>query len=458
MVDIIRAAARYKSLLAARMAWEPAWKDLAEHFLPLRWRSQSDTETRPGRLNSRLMDSTGVLDMRTLAAGLHGGMTNPSRQWFSFVPADRESPASPEDMARVESYLSSAEAAVSAALRRSNFYNTVHALYSDLGTFGTALMLETADAEGLNFELACPGDYVLDTDGKGRPDIFFRRIALTARQLEQNFGGESLPDTVRSVLMKPESVTRRFIVIHGVFPREGGHSGSAAENLPFASVYWMEETADLRGKPAVLKESGFCEFPAFAPRWSVSTGDVYGRSPAMDVLPDCRMLQGMVTTLRKMQHKIADPPLAVDSALAANGVELMPGGLNFVQSGRDASSAIAAIQQPQPAALEHTMKGVEQVREVIHAGLYADLLKMMTDEYRSQVTAEEISARESERLILIGPVVERLENELLGPLIRRTVGIMQRAGALPMPPPELDGGRGLSVEIRFRPLLGPGRA
>ncbi|MBQ8172534.1 MAG: phage tail protein, partial [Mailhella sp.] len=45
------------------------------------------------------------------------------------------------------------------------------------------------------------------------------------------------------------------------------------------------------GGPAILSEGGYDMFPAFAPRWDVATGEVYGRSPAMDVAADCKMLQ-----------------------------------------------------------------------------------------------------------------------------------------------------------------------
>ena len=45
----------------------------------------------------------------------------------------------------------------------------------------------------------------------------------------------------------------------------------------------------------------------------------------------------------------------------------------------------------------------------------------------------------------MGPVLERLNDELLDPLIRRTFGIMDRAGLIPTPPPELQG-RDITVE------------
>ena len=459
MVDIKSTILRYNSLLARRSQWDVAWKELADHFLPLRMNTNSyagkDQRGGYGILNNKLMDSTGVLDMRTLAAGLHGGMTNPSRQWFS-LKIHRENfglyadPPVSDATTPIDAYIDDVSEAVRIALRKSNFYNSVHSLYSDLATFGTALMLETMTDFGLMFDLARPGDYVLDSDGRGKIDTFFRRISMNARQLIKEFGKASLPPSIASLESRSPD-TEMFTVVHGVFPRDGGNASKIAELMPYASVYWLEEASGASGCPLILKESGFKRFPAFCPRWDALSGEAYGRSPAMDVLPDCRMLQGMVKTLRKMQHTIADPPLAVDATLMGNGVALTPGGLNYVQSGKDASGAIVAIQQPEPAALEHTMRGVDSVRDVIHAGLYADLLKSMLEDQRSQVTAEEVATIRSEKMLLIGPVLERLEFELLTPLICRSVELLEDAGIIPPPPDEIADAK---IYVAFHNALG----
>ena len=71
---------------------------------------------------------------------------------------------------------------------------------------------------------------------------------------------------------------------------------------------------------------------------------------------------------------------------------------------------------------------------------------MLLDDDRRQVTATEIQAKQSEKMLLIGPVVERLHTELLSPLIKRTYSLMQEWNALP-PPPEGMGYAELDVEF-----------
>ena len=161
----------------------------------------------------------------------------------------------------------------------------------------------------------------------------------------------------------------------------------------------------------------------------------------MDVTPDCKMLQAMTGTLRRMQHKIADPPMLADDNLRRYGVALDPGSLSFVSMASFAQSGgmpVVPVQQPEPAALNYTMQGIRDVEQIIHDGLYTDLFRMLIDDDRRQITATEIQAKQQEKMILIGPVVERLQKELLEPLIARTFALMREWGALPELPEGMD--------------------
>jgi hypothetical protein len=172
----------------------------------------------------------------------------------------------------------------------------------------------------------------------------------------------------------------------------------------------------------------------------------------MDVTPDCKMLQAMTATLRKMQHKIASPPMVADAALKKFGVSLDPDTLNFVEMGplNQGGAPVAPIHQPEPAALNYTMQGIKDVEQIVRDGLYTDLFRMLIDDDRRQITATEIQARQQEKLSLIGPVVERLIKELLEPLIMRTYQLMADWGALPPPPDGVEVGE---LDVTFESVL-----
>lgn len=451
-LDVSRLDRRYEALRDERQGWEPAWRDISELFLPARWRSDTDQDAhKKPRINSRIYDSTGVLGMRTLAAGLQGGMTSPVRPWF------RLRLAHPDDgggASGVNSWLDETTERMRLLLHASNFYNAVHGLYADLGAFGTGLMIETADEDGLHFERVPAGEYVLDIDGRGMVDTFFRRLYLTARQV-LDLWPDTAPEHIRNMAERGAAAggAIRLEVVHGVFPRKDPSWGSkvGAKSKPWASVYWLR--AGEGGKASILSEGGFDTFPAFAPRWDICPGDVYGRSPAMDVLPEARMAQAMTETLRRTQHKAADPPMLADTSLRRQDVDLNPGGRTFGRfQETQGRPMLVPVQQPDSGALQHGMTALQEVQKTIESGLYVDLFRMLLDDTRNQITATEIQARQAEKMLLIGPVVERLHTELLSPLIQRTYDLMRQWGALPPAPDSGTQGQA-QLDVEFESVL-----
>lgn len=447
-LNVNKLDARYQSLRTERSGWDSAWADLAELFLPTRWRSDTDTTSHQQPvINGRLIDSTGVRAMRTLAAGLQGGMTSPVRPWFRLRLAHE--PDKVENGINV--WLDEVTERMRYLLHQSNFYNAIHGLYADLGAFGTGLLIEDADENGLKFHRVDCGEYVLDVNGDGFVDSFFRRMNLTSRQIIDLWGESNVPHAVvTSAKDNAASGVTRWDVIQGVFPREDLRYGDPSyRGKPYVSVYWITAGAGNSGaRGHILSEGGYDMFPAFAPRWDIHFGDVYGRSPAMDVMPDARMLQAMAKTHRIMEHKIADPPLLGDASLRRYGVDRNPGGFTYGEfSITQGKPLVMPIQQPDSGAIQYSWNALQDVRKIVEEGLYVDLFRMLLDDDRNQhATATEIQAKQSEKMLLIGPVVERLQTELLSPLIKRTYQLMQEWQALP-PAPEGMGYTELDVEF-----------
>ena len=442
--DVQALARRYDSLLRRRAPWDSAWQSLADHFLPTRCRlnPQADAAEEGPMLNRGLVDATGILAMRTLAAGLQGGLTSPARPWFRLSLDDTEL-----DRSRAgQAWLDEVATRMRSVFQRSNFYNAMHTLYGELGTFGTAFVFELADPQhGFSFMPLCAGEYALDCDAMRRVDTVFRRNAMTLRQIVQAFGTAALPETLREAARRSPDDRRN--VIQAVYRRENALQGQHdPARMPVASVYWLEGRD---GNRHALRVSGFRSFPGFGPRWDVAGNDVYGRSPAMDALPDCRMLQLMGVTTLKAIHKAVDPPMSVAAGLRSVGLDLTPGGVNYVDSAPGQSpQAATPLLQINPD-LGTARKAMESVQDQIRKGLYNDLFKLIL-EGRSGVTASEIAAREEEKLILVGPVLERLHDELFIPLMDRTFECMRDLDMLPPCPPELAGRR---LRVEFVSLL-----
>ncbi len=431
---------RFQSLWEARQSYEPAWQDLADHFLPTRYgntKQYAHTWRQMPLLNDKLVDATGILAMRTLAAGLQGGMTSPARPWFQLSLED----SNLAHHGPVKEWLAEVSKRMAKLFNGSNFYHAVHTLYGDLGTFGTAFMLELADFEhGFRFVPFSVGEYCLDTNEKQQVDVVFRRFHMSTRQLMQRFGKDRLPS---HILSGPHALQQGHTVVHAIYPRKDRISGEGSgKHMPYASDYWLEGQAgslspSRGGRTHMLSQSGFMEFPGFGVRWQVAGNDVYGRSPAMDILPDCRMLQQMGITMLKAIHKSVDPPTAVSASLKSVGLDLTPGGVNYVDVAPGQSpQAATPIMEVRPD-IQGARLAMQDVQKQIQQGLYNDLFRLLLDGKSQHITAKEVAAREEEKLILLGPALERLHAELFTPLIERTYQLMVRHDMVPLRPKEL---------------------
>ena len=62
----------------------------------------------------------------------------------------------------------------------------------------------------------------------------------------------------------------------------------------------------------------------------------------------------------------------------------------------------------------------------------------------------EVAERHEEKLLMLGPVLERMHNEILDPLIEMTFSRMVEAGIVPPPPDEL---QGMELNVEFVSML-----
>ena len=87
------------------------------------------------------------------------------------------------------------------------------------------------------------------------------------------------------------------------------------------------------------------------------------------------------------------------------------------------------------------------MRQRIDRAFYADLFRMLSNSNNdTRMTATEVAERHEEKLLMLGPVLERLHNEMLDPKVEITFARMLESGILPPPPQELHG-QDLNIEF-----------
>lgn len=455
MADSLRARLerRRAGLAANRNEWESHWRELSDFVEPRRSRF-SLRDKKGQKLNRNIVDSTGRLALRTLQSGLHAGMTSPARPWFRFTTLDPDL----RENSQVRSYLDLVEQIVRETLQGSNIYNVLHTSYGDIGLYGQSCSIIDSDpGRTLNGISLVTGTYWLGTNYLGMVDTVIREELMTIEQVVGQFvyKGERYGDPDWSVvtstvknLYEKGNYDQWLEIYHAISPRLDRNVDKIdAKNKPIQSVYWEKAATH----DQLLREGGYDENPILAPRWDVSGNDIYGRSPGMDALPDVKMLQTQQKRKGTAIDLLVNPPMNAPTTMRNSSYSTLPGAVNFVDDMTNGGMRPVMEMRADIAALAGDIR---ETQDRVNEAFYANLFLMMANSDRRQITAREIDERHEEKLIGLGPVLERSQNEQHVPLLERVIGIMSRARMLPPPPRELvREGEGAELKFEFISML-----
>lgn len=423
---------RLHALKSERASWDSHWRELAEYVQPRRSKFFVSERNRGDKKNQHLVNSTSTWSARTLAAGMMAGITSPARPWFRLTVPDPDLAES----GAVRDWLHIVEERMRQAFARSNIYNGLHQVYSDLGTIGTACLYVEEDVEDVLRAYTFPvGQYSLANSSRLAVEAVYRECSMTVGQLVQEFGLENCSDRVKD-LHERGNVDEWIEILHVIEPhKQAQHGMVGPEGMAFHSC-WMEAARD--ENEAFLRRSGYEEFPIMAPRWTIHGEDVYGSSPGMEALGDARALQLLEQWKAQVIAKIVTPPMRGPASLRNQRVSLLPGDITYVPE-NSAAQVFAPAVEINPQAIPAVAAEIREHEQRIKQAFFADLWLMLSRSDTGQMTAREVAERHEEKMLQLGPVMERLQDELLDPLIDRAFGILTRSGMIPRPPQELEG-------------------
>ena len=439
---------RLIGLRVNRYSWWTHWRELADFFLPRRykWLITPNQMGRGSPINQHILDSTACVFARNLASGLVSGKSSPTSLWFrlrvGYFDSTKTSP--------VSLWLAEVERILYLIFSESNFYNSIGVFYYDLVIFGTASILIYEDYDTvINCINPALGEYYVDIDGKYRPTIFYREFTMTIDACVKEFGFENCSAAVQELYNDTGGAnrTRELIIAHSIEPNNDGRARDFGfpEAFLYREVYWewggsTSPQGGANSPPGFLRRRGYYEQAAITGRWDIVSNDPYGRSPGMDALPDQKQVQ--LEQRRKAQaiDKMVNPPLVADVQLKNQPANLTPGGVTYVSgysaSGKPGFASVYDTRFP----VQDITADLMEVKSRLSQIFFNDVLRVASQyETRSNVTAVEWDLRKSESLVMLGPALERIDNEVLRPVLERVFAIANRAGIIPPPPPEIAG-------------------
>lgn len=431
---------RWGSLKTERSSWFGHWKEISTYLLPRSGRFFVQDRDRGQRRHNAIYDNTGTRALRVLAAGMMSGMTSPARPWFRLNTRDPELDKS----AAVRVWLDQVTGLMRQVFAKSNTYRAFHTMYQEMGAFGTAPSIVMEDYnEVIRHHPLTAGEYCIATDYRGQVTTLYREFQKTVSEIVAEFGRENCSLTVQNLYDKG-NLDAWVTIVHCIEPRSDRDASKRDnKNMAWKSVYFEQG-----GNPdKYLREGGFDAFPALVPRWDANGGDIYGSSPGMEALGDIKQLQQ--EQLRKGQaiDYMTKPPLQAPTSMKNRDIDMLPGGISFVDA---ASGGGIRTQFEVRLDLNHLLADIQDVRERVRSSFYADLFMMLANQTDARMTATEVAERHEEKLLMLGPVLERLHNEMLDPMIDMTFARMLAAGIIPPAPPEL---QGQDLKIEYTSML-----
>jgi len=421
--------------------WMSSWQALQTYINQKRGWFESQANRGQMIDHKTLLDSHATQANRILASGLLSGMTSPSRPWFRLTLDDVTLDAAPN----VRAWLDETQRRMVEVLNKSNIYSAFYNAYEELGQFGTACYLILDDFHSVircrNFTA---GEYYLGLDSRGRVNSFARYFWMNVGQLVQEFGLENCTKQTQSMFQQNQ-VDTWVKVQQLIEPNESRiPDKSDFKNMPYRSAYWEFGN----GQDQFLDKRGFIRFPVIAPRWeTITTDQVYGVGPGWYALGNIKQLQK--TTLDKLlaQEKLHNPPMVKDASVEGH-VNLLPGGVTTI-SGSVPNSGPRASYQIDPK-LESFIEMINHLYDTIDKDYYVNLFLMLMNVDRTNMTATEVAERQQEKIMMMGPVLYKIQEELLDPTMEIVFENMAAAGLIPEPPAEI---QGMNLKVKYVSIL-----
>ena len=418
----------HNQLVADRSQHEAIWRVVAERLRPMR-KHFTSKQTTPGDRRHQLVYHSGPLhSLANFKAGLYGRVTNAATDWFEIRVAGDEDV---NDVTEVREWLEDVTRIIRLTFTpaMSAFYNQAPAVYADIGAFGTgAMFTQEIVGQGRFYDCAVPLEELYIAQNQyGEIDTCSREFMLSAHQAKLKFPQGLSSKVERTAEREPLA---RFAFVQVVRPNPEYREGAIGpKGFMFESVYMELE------EKSIIKTEGFHTLPFHVPRWSVASGETYGRGQGEVALADILSLNEARKSNLTMAHRQADPTLLAHDELAMQGgVRAFPGSVVYGGLSAEGRKLVSALDEGKNVQLSVEYENV--LNDAVKDAFFFSLMQIQGS---SDMTATEFLGREEEAMRLLGPHVGQIETDFLTPLIKRRYDILSDAMQIPPAPDVLDG-------------------
>lgn len=412
---------RYEQLRVSRSTWEQHFVEIDQFVAPAPNYFNMNVPIPGKKTNDKLFDPTATQALNRFVAAMSSTLTPRSSRWHS-LSVSKEYKLSNESKAYLEEVTD-----ILFQVRyspSSNFAAQIDECYHSLGKFGTcAMFIDDIIGQGIKYKTIHLSQIFVSENSAGRIDTAFRRFKMSARAAYEVWG-DACPEKILTSLKTNPDLD--FWFLHAVYPNTD-YSGLAYNDMRFNSCYICMDTKD------ILQEGGYRVFPYAVSRFRTEPGEIYGRGPAIDVLPEIKTLNRARKAILNSVEKNVNPPILVTDDGAEHALNLQANAINYGMI--DENGRPKAIPFNNGARIDIAQPEIDAMRTVINDAFLVSLFQILVQE--PQMTATEVQYRQQEKGELLAPTMGRQQSELLSQIIERELDILSMAKQLPPMPQEL---------------------
>lgn len=433
------ACREFGKISADRSTFESTWEDVATRVWPAYsglFTGNGESRTPGEQRNQNIYDSTAPIALTRFASVMESMLTPRNQTWHRIVPSQRE-------LMKDRSVRLWMEEANRLLFKyrystKANFSGQNYQNYLALGAFGTGVLFtdKLFNEPGLRYRAVHLGEAHFLENHQGLVDKVYRRFQLTARQAVQKWGlTGTLPKKILEA--KGQNQEKKFWFLHRVAPQvDLDPRRLDFRGMAFSSHYFSQDDK------TTITAGGFPTFPYSISRYVQAPGEVYGRSPAMEVLPAIKTLNEQKKTMLRAGHKALDPTLLTHDDGVVDTFSLRPGAINTGGVNAQGRALVHALPVGDLQAGDKMMN-MEMV--AINDAFLVTLFQILVE--NPQMTATEVIERTREKGMLLSPTMGRQQSEAQGPQIERELDLLSQQGLLPpLPPALIEAGGEFKVE------------
>lgn len=413
----------FPAVQGKRQPWESTWREIDERVNPLGQGGFSQ-KSAGGVRGMDIYDHTAALGLDRFTSAYTGMIIPRGERYQQVSTTDPDLNEDPEMQAWLEHATDRLFAARYSP--QAGFDPEANMCIRSLGSYGSApFWVDHWEGRGLFYKTFHLSEIYVDEDFRGRIDTIYREYEMTARQAAQDFGQDNLTPLVAKAFAEKKDTKFKFL--HVVRPR----LDRDPERLDFRRMRFESRYISIADKMQI-REGGYTSQPMAFSRYVTAPREIYGRSPAIQVLGSIRTVNAIAKTLLRAGHKAVDPPLLVPEDGVLSQIQNMPGGINVGGMGFDGNPMIMPLQSSGqlPIGMELLNNEREPIRDAFLEKVWSLVL-----ERKDRMTATEVLEISRMQGMLMAPMASRQETEWQGVQTERELDILISIGFIRRPPP-----------------------